>query len=147
VTKVRGTERHIGNVNVYMLRFNSLICRSMLSMSEVEQRVTRVRGFKPNVKFEVEKEGVKMAGISISLWKKLADKTDNLFWGSRTQRPYESALGGDVSGPTPMQLESMTRTFDQFKIPLAKRNEVMSKRLCFNCMEPGHKARKCPKNE
>jgi Zinc knuckle len=77
--------------------------------------------------------------------RQLADKTDNLFWGSRTQRPYESALGGDVSGPTPMQLGSMYRTFDQFKIPLAKRNEVMSKRLCFNCMEPGHQERKCPR--
>jgi hypothetical protein len=56
VTKVRGTERHIGSENVYMLRFNSLICRSMLSMSEEEQRVTHVRGLKPNVTFEVEKE-------------------------------------------------------------------------------------------
>jgi hypothetical protein len=55
VTKVRGTERHIGSENLYKLRFNSLICRSILPMSEEEQRVTRVRGLKPNVKFEVEK--------------------------------------------------------------------------------------------
>jgi hypothetical protein len=54
-------------------------------------------------------------------------------------------MGGNASGPAPMQLGSMNRTFDQFKIPLEKRNEVMSKRLCFKCMEPGHQARKSPK--
>jgi hypothetical protein len=88
-----------------------------------------------------------MAGMSIFQMKQLADRTDNLFWRSRTQRPYETALGGDVSGPTPMQLGSMNRAFGQFKIPLEKRNEVMSKRLCFKGMDPGHQARKCPNNE
>jgi Zinc knuckle len=88
-----------------------------------------------------------MAGISISQMKQLADKTNNLFWGSRTQRTYGSALGGDVSEPTPMQLGSMNRTFDQSKIPLEKRNEVTSKRLCFKCVEQGHQARKCPKSD
>jgi hypothetical protein len=85
--------------------------------------------------------------MSIFQMKQLVDRTDNLFWRSRTRRPYETALGGDVSGPTPMQLGSMNRAFDQFKIPLEKRNEVMSKRLCFKCMDPGHQARKRPNNE
>jgi hypothetical protein len=40
-------------------------------MSEYEQRFTFVRGLKPNVKLEVEKEWVKMAGMSITQMKQL----------------------------------------------------------------------------
>jgi hypothetical protein len=72
---------------------------------------------KANVKLEVAKEWVKMRGISITQMKQFVDRTDNLFWRSRTQRPYTSALGVDVSGPAPMRLGSMNRTFDRFKIP------------------------------
>jgi Zinc knuckle len=99
------------------------------------------------VKLDVEEEWVKTPGMSVTQMKMLADRTVNLFWRRRAQRPYESALGGDASGPAPMQLGSMNRIFDQFKILLEKRKEVMSKRLCFKCMEPGHQARKCPKHE
>jgi hypothetical protein len=96
---------------------------------------------------EVEKEWEKLPGMSIAKMKQLADRTDNLFSWSSTQSPFESALGGDVSEPTRMQLGSMSRNFDQFKIPLEEPDEVMSKRLFFKCMDPGIQERKFPKNE
>jgi hypothetical protein len=99
------------------------------------------------VKLDVEEEWVKTPGMSITQMKQLADRTVNLFWRRRAQRPNGSALGDDASGPAPMQLGSMNRTFDQFKILLEKRNEVMSESLCFKCMEPGHQALKCPKHK
>jgi hypothetical protein len=138
--------RQTGSVAEYTNRFNHLVLQ-VEEMSQADKAFHFVKGLKANVKLEVEKEWVKTPGMSITQMKQLADRTDNLLWKSRTQRPYESAIGGDVSGPTPMQLGSMSRTFDQFKIPPEKRDEVMSKRLCFKCMEPGHQARNCPKNE
>jgi hypothetical protein len=138
--------RQTGSVAEYTNRFSQLVLQ-VEEMSQADQAFHFVKGLKANVKWEVEKEWVKMPGMSITHMKQLADRTDNLFWRSKTQRPYEPVLGGEISGPTPMQLGSMNRTFDQFTIPLEKRNEVMSKRLCFKCMEPGHQARKCPKNE
>jgi hypothetical protein len=55
--------RQIGNENSLILQIDA--------MSEYEQRFTFVRGLKPNVKLEVEKEWVKMAGMSITQMKQL----------------------------------------------------------------------------
>jgi hypothetical protein len=142
LNKLRQTE----SAAEYTNRFNYLVLQEE-EMSQADRAFHFVKGLRANVKLEVKKEWVKTPGMSINQMKHFVDRTDNLFWRSRTQRPYESALGGDVSGPTPMQLGSMTRTFDLFKILPEKRDEMMSKRLCFKCMEPGHQGRNCPKNE
>jgi Retrotransposon gag protein len=47
--------RQVGSVKEYTLRFNSLILQ-IDSMSEDEQSFMYVRGLKPNVKMEIEKE-------------------------------------------------------------------------------------------
>jgi Retrotransposon gag protein len=142
LNKLRQTE----SVPEYANRFNHLVLQ-VEEMSQAARAFHFVKGLRANVKLEVEKEWVKTPGMSITQMKQFVDRTDNLFWRSRTQRPYESAIGGDVSGPTPMQLGRMTRTFDLFKILPEKRDEVMSKRLCFKCMEPDHQGRNRPKNE
>jgi hypothetical protein len=68
--------RQIGGVKEYTLPFNSLILR-IDSMSEEERRFTYVRGLKPNIKIEIEKEWVRDPDIDLTRMKQLADRTDN----------------------------------------------------------------------
>jgi hypothetical protein len=137
-------------VKHYTLRFNSLILQ-IDSMSEKEQRFTHVRGLKPNVKMEIEKEWVHDPDLDMTRMKQLADRTDTLFFNNRGGRTVESHLGApsDQSRPTPMTLGSMKNIVDRFKIPEEKRHEVIDKKLCFKCFKPGHSARFCrtPKKE
>ena len=136
--------RQVGSVKEYTLRFNSLILQ-IDSMSEEEQRFMYVRGLKPNVKMEIEKEWVRDPDQDLTRMKQLADRTDTLLFNNRGGRTVESHLGApsDQSRPTPMTLGSMKTIFDRFKIPEEKRQEVIDKRLCFKCLKPGHSARVC----
>jgi Retrotransposon gag protein len=68
--------RQVGSVKEYTFRFNSLILQ-VDSMSEEEQRFMYVRGLKPNIKMEIEKERVRDPDIDLTRMKQLADRTDN----------------------------------------------------------------------
>jgi hypothetical protein len=137
-------------VKDHTLRFNSLILQ-IDSMSEEEQRFMYVRGLKPNVKTEIEKERVRDPDLDLTRMKQLADRTDTLFFNNRGRRTVESHLGAhsDQSRPTPMTLGSMKTIFDRFRIPEEKRQEVIDKKLRFKCLKPGHSATFCrtPKDD
>jgi Retrotransposon gag protein len=89
--------RQTGSVAEYTNRFYHLVLQ-VEEMNQADQAFHFVKALKANVKLEVEKEWVKTPGMSITQMKQLADRTDNLFWRGRTQRPYESVLGGNVQG-------------------------------------------------
>jgi hypothetical protein len=128
----------------YTLRFNSLILQ-IYYLSEEEQKFTYVRGLKANVKMEIEKEWVRDPDLDLTRMKQLADDTDTLLFNDRGGRTVESHLGApsDQSRPTAMTLGSMKTTFDRFKIPEEKRQEVVDKKSCFKCLKRVHSAWFC----
>ena len=104
-------------------------------MTEAEKLDRFVRGLKGQVRKEVELREPTTLNDAV----RIADRVDAVtyYYGRQEQMGPKS----ESSGPTPMEVDAIQRR----GLSKADREQLQKTGKCFQCREPGHIARHCPR--